>query len=62
MVLGLVVELELSIRMSLRRLGCRSASLVIVGVESWLVVRIWGQVRSPPTGGSASLNIMSGVL
>jgi hypothetical protein len=42
MVLGLVVELEVRGLMTLRRLECRSASLVIVGVESWLVVRIWG--------------------
>ena len=39
---GLVVELEVCVVMSLRRLKCRSASLVIVGVESWLVLRPWG--------------------
>jgi hypothetical protein len=44
---------------SLRRLECSSASLVMVGGEFLLVVRIWGQVLSPPTGGSASVNIMS---
>ena len=64
MVPGLVVELVVCVRVSLRRLECRLASLVIVGVESWLVVRIRGHVLSPPTytGGSASMNIMSGAL
>ena len=39
------------------------ASLVMLGgVPLFLVFRVWGQVLSPPTGGSASVNIMSGVL
>ena len=56
------MELEVRGLMSLCKLEFRSASLVIVGVESWLVVRIRCQVRSPPTGGHASVNILSGVL
>jgi hypothetical protein len=43
-------------------LECRSAVLVIVGWESLLVVRNWGQVLRPPTRGYASANIMSGGL
>jgi hypothetical protein len=58
---GFVVVLEVCVRVSLRRLEYRSASLVMVGGESLIVVRIWGQVLSPPTGGSALVNIMSGV-
>jgi hypothetical protein len=53
MVPGLVVELEVCVRMGLRSLECRSASLVMVGGESLLGVHIWGQDLSPPTGGSA---------
>ena len=34
----------------------------MLGGVSLLVFRVWGQVLSPPTGGSASVNIMSGVL
>ena len=37
--------------MSLRRLECRSASLVMLGSVSLFGFRIWGQVLSPPTGG-----------
>ncbi len=62
MVPGLVVRLGVCDRVSLRRLECRSASLVMEGVEFWLVVRFWGQVLSPPTGGFASVNIKSSVL
>ena len=48
--------------MSLRRLECRSTNFVTVGGVSLLVLRIWGQVLSPPTDGSPSVNIMSDVL
>ena len=58
----LVVVLEVCVRMSLRRLVCRSANLVMLGGVSLLVLRVWGQVLSHPTGRSASVNIMSGVL
>jgi hypothetical protein len=34
----------------------------MIDVESLLVFRIWGQVLSPPTGGSASVKVMSGIL
>ena len=56
-----VVVLCVCVRMSLRRLECISASLVMLGGVSFLGFRIWGQFLSPPTGGSASTNIMSGV-
>ncbi len=48
--------------MILRRLECRSANLVTLGIVSLLFLLIWGQVLSPPIGGSASVNVMSGVL
>ena len=48
--------------MILRRLECRLANFVILGGVSLLGFLIWGQVLSPPIGGSASVNIMSGVL
>ena len=55
--------LDVCVRMILRRLGCRSASLAKLGGVSFLVFLICGQVLSrPPIGGSASVNIMSGVL
>ena len=54
--------LDVCVRMSLRKLECKSASLVMIGGESLLVFRIRGQVLSPPTGGSALVNIMSGIL
>jgi len=50
------------VRMSMRRLECSSASLVMLDGVSLLVIRVWDQVLSPPTGGSASVNIMSGDL
>ncbi len=50
------------VHLSLRRLECRSASLVVVGGDSLRVVRIWGHVLSPPTGGSALVNNISGGL
>ena len=62
MVPWLVVVLAVCVRVSLRRFECRSASSVVVGVESLLFVRIWGQVLSPPTAGLVSVNIMSGCL
>jgi hypothetical protein len=48
--------------MILRKLECKSASMVMLGGVSLLVFRVWGQVLSPPTGGSASVKILSGVL
>ena len=54
--------LGVCVLMILRRLKCRLASLSMLGVVSCLVVRSWGQVLSPPIGGSASVNIMYGVL
>ena len=53
MVPGLAVELEVCVRVSVRRLKCRSTSFVMIGGESLLFVRVWGQVLRPPTGGSA---------
>ena len=50
------------VRMSLRRLKCRSANLVTSGGVSILVVLVSGQVLGPPIGGTASVNIMSGVV
>jgi len=50
------------VRMSLRRLEGRSASLSMLGGVSVFVSRSWCEVLIPPTGGSASVNIMSGVL
>ena len=58
----LVVVLDACVRMSLRKLVCTSANLVMLCGVSLLVSRVWGQVLSPPTGGSTSVNIMSGVL
>ena len=60
MVPWLVVGLDVCVRMSLRMLECKSASLVIIDGESLLVFRIWGQVLSPPTGGSATMKIYVG--
>jgi hypothetical protein len=48
--------------MSFCKLECSSASLVMMGGDSLLVFRIWGQVLSPPRGGSVSVNNMSGIL
>jgi len=62
MVPWLFVGLDVCVQMSLLKLECKSASLVRIGGESFLVFRVWGQVLSPPTDGSASVNIMSGVL
>ncbi len=54
--------LDVCARISLRKLVFRSASLVKLGGVSLVVFRIYGHVLSPPTGGSALVNIMSGVL
>ena len=62
MVPWLVVVLDVSVRVCLRRLVCKSASLVKLGGVSLLLSRICGQILSPPTCESASVNIMSGVL
>ena len=48
-------------RMSSCRLECRSARCCMLGDVSFLVPRIWGHVLSPRIGGSASMNVMSGV-
>jgi len=62
MVPWLFVVLGVCDRMSLRRLECRSASLVMVGGVPFPFCRVLGQVLSPPMGGSASVKIMSVVL
>jgi hypothetical protein len=63
MVPWLVVVLSVYVRMSLRRLECRSARLFMLNGVSFIGFLIWGQVLSPPTtGGFASVNIMLGVL
>ena len=61
MVVCRVVLLGVCFRMSLCRLECRSVRLCVVGALSFLVSRILGHVRSPLIGGSASVNILSGV-
>ena len=38
----LAVVLDVCIRMSLRKLECKSASVVMIGGESLLVLRVWG--------------------
>jgi len=62
MVPWLDVVLKLCVRMSFRMLECKSASLVMIGGVPFPFCRVWGQSLSPPTGRSASVNIMSGVL
>ena len=55
--------LNVCVRMSLRRLECRSATnLVTLGGVSFLVFLISAHVLSLPIGGSSFVNIMSGVL
>jgi len=56
------VVLNVCVRMSLRKLECKSANLVMLDGVSLLVFRVWGRILSPPTGGSALVNIPSGVL
>ena len=62
MVPWLVVVLDVCVQMSLRKLERKSASLVMLGDVSLLDFCARCQVLSPPTDGSASVNIMSGVL
>ena len=62
MVLCRVVLLGVCVRMSLCKLACRSARLCMLNGVSFLVPRNWGHVLSPLIGGSASVNIMYGVL
>ena len=59
MVLWRAVLLGVCVRMSLCKLECRSAMLCVLGVLSFLIPRIWGHVRSPLVGGSASVKIIS---
>ena len=54
--------LDVCVRIILRSMECRSANLVTLGGVSLPVLLIWGQVLSPPIGGSAAMNVMSGVL
>ena len=51
--------LDVCTRIILRILECNSANLVTLGGVSLLAILIWGQVLSPPIGGSASVNGMS---
>ncbi len=53
--------LDVCVWISLRMLVCRF-SLVKLGCVSLMVFRICGHVLSHPTGGFASVNIMSSVL
>ena len=62
MVLWRVMVLGVCLRMSLCRLEWRYARLCVVGVLSLLVPLSFGHARSPLIGGSASVNMMSGVL
>jgi hypothetical protein len=62
MVLWFVMVLDVCVCIILRKLVCRSASLVELDDVSLRGFRIWGHVRSPPIGGSAYVNIMSGDL
>ena len=57
----MVVVLGVCFRMSLCRLECRSARLCVEGVLSLFVSRSFGHVRSPLIGGSAYVNMISGV-
>ena len=61
MVLWRAVLLGVCFWISLCRLECRSTRLCVLGVVSLLFSRIWGHVLSPLIGGSASVNVMSGV-
>jgi len=60
MVPWLVVVLGVCVRMSLRKLECKSASFVMIGGVSFPFCRVWGHALSHPTGGSTSVNIMWG--
>jgi hypothetical protein len=61
-VLCRVMVLDVCDRMILRMLECRSANLVTFGSVFLLVLLVWGQALSHPSGGSASVNIISGGL
>ena len=56
------MALNVCVRTSLHRLEFKSASLVMMDGVSFICFRVWGQVLSYLTGGSASLKIMSGFL
>ena len=58
----LVVAMGIFVLMSLRKLVCKLASLVMLGGLAACCLRIWGHVLTPPMGGSASVNIMSGIV
>ncbi len=62
MVPMLGAALSVCARMSLRRLQCRSASLVLLGGVSLLVFSYLGPGSKSPTDGFASTNMMSGDL
>jgi hypothetical protein len=57
-----VEVLGVCVRMSLGKFEWRSAKLCMLGVVSFWVPCIWGHVLSPLMGGSASVNVVSGVL
>ena len=57
--LCLVIFFDVWVRMILRRL---ESNLVTLGIASLMFLFIWGHVLSPPIGGSASVNVMSGAL
>ena len=61
MVLWRVEVLGACVRMNLCKFEWRSAKLCMLGVVSFLVQLIWGHVLSPLMGGSAYVNVMSGV-
>ncbi len=58
----LVAVLDVCVRISLHKLECKSAKLVMIGGVPFPLCRVWGQAQCPPTGGYASVNIMSGVV
>jgi hypothetical protein len=60
MVSWLVVVLDVCVRISLRRLECKSANLIMLGGVSFSFFRVWGQALSPPTSGSTSVKIIPG--
>ncbi len=51
------VALFVRVRMSLRRLECMSASLVMLSGVFLLVFRVWSQDLSPPMGGYAPIKL-----
>ncbi len=54
--------LGVCVRMSLCKLECGSGRLCMLDGLSFFVPRNWGHVLSPLIGGSASANVMSGVM